>query len=287
MPRSRRTTEPRDVPPALSGLSVPAITSLIPLVARAQARTQFPELGFADEMAEQMVRELGIPLDMFGSNPEWLRGSVLRAKWFDDRCRAILRDTPNGMVIALGAELDTRCQRLGLGAIDWVDVDLPAVTALKRRFAAPSGTCRLIACDVTGPAWLGQTGWQPDTPLVLTAEGLLMYLAPRDVRTLFRRIADRFSGGTARVSLLFDYASPPLVLNSWMHPALMHTKARFRSGLAGAAAIRAFDQRYEILEDYDISPDCGFATAWISAMYRMMTLGLPFYGLAHAGLRGR
>jgi O-methyltransferase involved in polyketide biosynthesis len=124
-------------------------------------------------------------------------------------------------------------------------------------------------------------------PLCLIAEGLLMYLAPSDVRTLFRDIAARFSGGEAPVSFLFDYASPFLVLNSRFHPALMDTDARFHWGLGRAEAIRLIDPRYDVVEDYDISRDCGYPTAMVSLMHQLMTMGRPLYGLAHVRLDGR
>ena len=270
--------------PELS-LSVLEKTALIPLVARAQARTLFPELGFVDEQAEYMVEALGIPLDSFGLDVAWLRGTILRAKWFDDRCRQFFKANPNGLGVALGAGLDTRFQRLNEGAIRWVDLDLPEVTDLKCRFVKVTENYRVLACDVTDPAWIDQIGWRAGLPLILTAEGLLMYLAPQDVRNLFREVAMHFSSGKAPFSFLFDYASPLLVLNSRFHPALMHTEARFRWGLAGAEAIRLFDPRYNIIEDYDISQDCGYPTFFVSALHQFMTMGQPFYGLAHVQLQ--
>jgi len=269
---------------SLSELSVPARTALIPLVARAQARTLFPELGFVDEQAENIVDALGLPPDSFGMDFAWLRGTILRAKWFDDRCRQFFKANPRGLGVALGAGLDTRFQRLNEGTIRWVDLDLPEVIALKSHFVKATKHYRVLACDVTDPAWIDQISWRAGMPLILAAEGLLMYLAPPDVRSLFREIAARFSCGEAPVSLLFDYASPLLVLNSWLHPALIHTDARFHWGLAGADAIRLLDPRYEVMEDYDISQDCGYPTFFVSLLHQLMTMGRPFYGLAHVQL---
>lgn len=269
---------------SLSELSVPARTALIPLVARAQARTLFPELDFVDEQAENIVEALGIPLDSFGMDLAWLRGTILRAKWFDDRCRQFFKANPSGLGVALGAGLDTRFQRLNEGMIRWVDLDLPEVIALKCRFVTATKHYRVLACDVTDPAWIDQIGWRVGMPLILAAEGLLMYLAPPDVRNLLREIAARFSCGEAPVSFLFDYASPLLVLNSGLHPALIHTDARFHWGLAGADAIRLIDPRYEVIEDYDISQDCGYPTSFVSLLHQLMTMGRPFYGLAHVQL---
>jgi O-methyltransferase involved in polyketide biosynthesis len=269
---------------SISELSVPARTTLIPLVARAQARTLFPELGFVDEQAENMVEALGIPLDSFGMDLSWLRGTILRAKWFDDRCRQFFKANSRGMGVALGSGLDTRFQRLNEGTIRWVDLDLPEVTDLKCHFVKTTKHYHVLACDVTDPAWIDQISWRAGMPLIIVAEALLMYLDPRDARSLFREIAARFSCGGAPVSFLFDYASPLLVLNSRLHPALIHTDARFHCGLAGADAIRLLDPRYEVIEDYDISQDCGYPTFFVSFLHRLMTMGRPFYGLAHVQL---
>ncbi len=269
----------------LTELSIPAATSLLPLVARARARTQFPGLGFVDENAEHMVEVLRIPPDLFGNDPTWLKSSILRAKWFDDRCREFLKSNPRALGISLGAGLDNRFQRLNEGDHRWVDVDLPEVTNLKSCFVNVSDNYQLLACDVTDPVWMDQIGWQPGTALILNAEGLLMYLDQDDVGRLFRTIAENFSRGGAATSFLFDYVSPFLAANSWVHPALAHTNASFRSGLVNARAIRSFDPRFEILEDYNVLQDSGYAALSFSIFHRTMTLGQPPCGLAHARLR--
>jgi O-methyltransferase involved in polyketide biosynthesis len=178
---------------SLSDLSVAATTALIPLVAHARARTLFPEMGFADEQAERMVEALGVPLDLFGTNLGWLRATILRARWFDDRCREFFTANPGGLGVSLGAGLDTRFQRLNKDTIRWVDLDLPEVIALKRRFVKATRHYRLLACDITDPAWAEQIGWRAGMPLCLIAEGLLMYLAPSDVRTGLSAILRMFA----------------------------------------------------------------------------------------------
>lgn len=270
-----------------SDMSAPAATALIPLVARAQARALFPELGFVDAEAERMVDALDLPLDSFGHDPGWLRGSVLRAKWFDNRCRRFFAANPRGLGIALGSGLNTRFLRLDLPDIDWIDIDLPEVIALKQRFVKTTNRYRMLDADVTDLSWIERIGWRPGTPVMLTAEGLLMYLAPAHVRALFRGIAAHFSAGGAAAEMLFDYASPLMVLNSALHPALRHTTARFRWALGEAGAVRDYDARYRVVEDYDIACDCGPPTALIALMHRMATLGRPFYGLAHLRLDKR
>jgi O-methyltransferase involved in polyketide biosynthesis len=273
------------LPAVLSGLSSLERTALIPLVARARARALFPELGFVDEQAENLVEALGVRLDSFGSDRSWLRGTVVRTKWIDDRCREFFENNPDGLGVALGAGLDTRYQRLNESSIHWVDLDLPEVTALKCLFVEPTEHYRIVAGDVTTSAWFEQIGWRTGMPIMIIAEGLLMYLAPHQVRRLFMQIEAYFSNGDAPVSVLFDYASPLLVINSRFHPALMHTDTRFRWGLAGAKALSQLNPSFEVVEDYDVSQDCGFPTSVISMFHQLFTLGQPFYGLAHVQLR--
>ncbi len=282
--RRRRPAVPADRPFSLDAFSVRAGTAFIPLVARARARVQFPELDFADEAAEDIAAALGVPADLFGTDPGWMRGIVCRARWFDARCRDFFAAHPDGLGIALGAGFDTRFRRLAGAARRWVDLDLPEVIAVKRQFVAPTGRYRMLDCDVTDLAWIDRTGWRPGTPAVLTAEGILMYLAPAEVRELFRGIAARFGEGGAPVAVLFDYASPVAAFNSWLHPALQHTEARFRSGLSGAEALRRIDMRFRVVEDRDVARECGPAAAVAAAMHELMTLGGHLHGLAHVEL---
>lgn len=282
--RRRRPAAPAGRPFSLADYSVPAGTAFIPLIARARARTLFPELGFADREAEDIAAALGVPADLFGTDPGWMRGIVCRAQWFDARCRDFFAAHPDGLGIALGAGFDTRFRRLAGAARRWADLDLPEIIAVKRRFVAPTGRYRLLDGDVTDPAWIARTGWRPGTPVVLTAEGILMYLAPDDVRRLFAGIAARFSEGGAPAWVLFDYASPVAAFNSWLHPALQHSEARFRWGLARAGAIRRIDPRYQVVEDRDVARQCGPAAAVAAAMHELMTMGCFLHGLAHLEL---
>ncbi|UCH75460.1 MAG: class I SAM-dependent methyltransferase [Rhodospirillales bacterium] len=271
-------------PFSLSDYSTGASTAFIPLLARAQARALFPELEFADPDAERIVKRLGLPADLFGTDPGWMRGIVCRAGWFDVCARRFLRAHPDGLGISLGAGFDTRLRRIGVRAQRWVDIDLPEVIAVKRRLVRATPRYRLLGCDIANHAWMGRVGWQPGTPLLLTAEGVLMYLAPDAVRRLFRGIADWFGRGGAPVAVLFDYAAQAAALHSWLHPALEYTSARFQWGLPAAEAIRRIDRRYRVVEDRDIARECGPAAAVAASLHELMTMGRFLHGLAHVEL---
>lgn len=267
--------------------STAAETALIPLVARAQARVLFPDLGFVDNEAERVVATLGVRLDRFGAERTWQRGVVTRSIWFDDRCRRFLAANPEALVLELGAGLSMRYRRLKPARARWIDIDLPEMIAVKRGLVRQTRRYRLLPADITDGGWLDAIDWRPGTPVLVLAEGLLMYLAPGAVATLFRAMATHFRPGPGPVACLFDYVSPLLVANCGLHPALRYARARFRWGIAGADAVTGFDRRYAVVEDRDGTRDCGLAPAYVSLLYQMLTWGRFPYGFAQVRLRKR
>jgi hypothetical protein len=76
-----------------------------------------------------------------------------------------------------------------------------------------------------------------------------------------------------------------LVANSALHPALRHMDVRFEWGIYGASDVILYDRRYQVVEDRDVTADCGLPAAYMSMVYQMMTFGRFPYGLAHLRLR--
>ena len=103
----------------------------------------------------------------------------------------------------LGCGLDTRAFRINPPpTVLWFDLDQPGVIELRRKLYDETDAYRMIGSSVTDPGWLEPipTG----RPTLVVAEGLLMYLAEREVRELLGRLTDRFDSG----ELLFDTLSP-------------------------------------------------------------------------------
>lgn len=123
----------------------------------------------------------------FGQSMGW--SIVVRTAVID---ALILRCIARGArtVLNLGAGLDTRAFRLGLPpGLRWLDVDLPAVIAYRRaclgkavaacRHAHVEADLRLAHERQRVISDAGSTG-----PLLVITEGLLVYLAPDEVREL-------------------------------------------------------------------------------------------------------
>lgn len=118
----------------------------------------------------------------------------LRALHFDGWTRAFLAAHPESTVLHLGCGLDTRVYRVDPEPkVRWIDVDVPDVIALREQlYPARDGYC-LIASSVTDLAWLDPI--PRDTPVLVVAEGLMMYLPEKDGTALLRRITEQFPSG--------------------------------------------------------------------------------------------
>jgi O-methyltransferase involved in polyketide biosynthesis len=182
-------------PVALSG--VPE-TMLWTLYHRAlEARRADPVL--TDPMAVDLVESIDYPFEQrFGAHAGVAQGQALRARRFDNEVRRFLAAHPDGTVVALGEGLETQFWRVDNGRVQWLSVDLPESVELRSRLLPSSPRLRTIAGSVLDKAWLDEV--DPTRGVLLTAQGLLMYLRPGEVRRLIAGSAQRFPGG----ALLFD-----------------------------------------------------------------------------------
>lgn len=154
----------------------------------------------ADPMAERVVERLGFPLEsVLGRRTAMIaRSFAERARVFDREIAAYLERHPDATVVALGEGLETQSWRVDNGRLSWLTVDLPEVVELRARVLPPDGRRRAVACSALDPRWTDHV--PADRPVLIVAQGLLMYLRPAEVTGLIASCAERFPGG----SLLFD-----------------------------------------------------------------------------------
>lgn len=154
-----------------------------------------------DPRAPELVERIDYPFaDRFGSvGGMWSQWQALRALTFDRHIRRFLAAHPDGTVVALGEGLETTFWRVDNGSAHWITVDLPEAVDVRQTLLPPeSDRQRLIPSSVTEQGWLDQIAAKGR--VLLTAQGLLMYLKPVDVHRLLAACAARFPGG----AMLFD-----------------------------------------------------------------------------------
>ena len=183
---------------------------------------------------------------------------TMRAKQLDDWSTDFLRRYPNAVVLHLGCGMDTRAFRLHPPeTVQWFDIDQPNVIALRRKLYDDRGGYRMIGSSVTDGGWLDEI--PTDHPMLMVAEGLVMYLIEREVRTLLQRLTDRFGGG----ELIFDTVSP---IGPQLSKVL--TKGITKWGIRDAREIERWNPRLRLVERsavgalYDRIPSAPVRLLW-------------------------
>lgn len=131
---------------------------------------------------------------------------ALRAHGLDRWATDFLARHADAVVLHLGCGLDSRPFRISVPpTVDWYDLDVPEVIDFRRKLFSDREHYRMIGSSVTETGWLERipTG----RPVLVIAEGLLMFLAEQQVRDLVARLTARFTNG----ELLFDGLLPWIV----------------------------------------------------------------------------
>jgi methyltransferase (TIGR00027 family) len=200
-------------------------TLLIPLWARAE-ETRRPDPIFLDAWAEKLVREMDYDFSRF--DKAWMSqtGVAIRTLILDRAVGSFLKEYPEAVVINLGAGLDTRFLRLDNGGLHWFEVDLPEPIRVRRSFFKESCRYRMIEGSIFEHSWINDVRVE-DRPVLIIAEGLLMYFEKTEVRDLLVHLMSTFPGA----EMLLEMMTPSLVKRSRHHDAVSKTDAAHKGGV--------------------------------------------------------
>lgn len=173
-----------------------------------------------------------------------------RAKKLDAATRTFLAEQPDGVVLHLGCGLDSRFWRVDNGQVEWYDLDMPPVIELRRQFFPEPARYHAIASSVTDLAWVDAVALR-DRPVLVVAEGLLMYIAEADVKRLFLRLLEAFPG----CRLIADVFSKMTARAATKHPSLKQTGARLGWGLDDPREVETWAPGIQLLEEWYFTQD--------------------------------
>lgn len=230
---------------ALAGV---AQTSLITVHARA-IETRRADALLEDEKAVQLVERL--PADFAFVNTLRLDDGdmvtlVLRNREFDEHARRFMRNHSAATVVHIGCGLDARFDRVDDGQVEWYDLDLPEIMALRERFVdGEDSRHHTLPCSVFDERWLDSV---PDCrrPTLFMAEGVFMYFARDQVESLVLRLLRRFPGS----ELVFDTLSPLMVRLSNLRMRFAGVGARYHWGLARGEDLQGWAPGIRLLDEW-------------------------------------
>jgi O-methyltransferase involved in polyketide biosynthesis len=172
-------------------------------------------------MAIQLADSIDFDFAKFGFARR--QDMAVRALAFDRHARRYLAHHPKATVVALAEGLQTSFYRLNAADVgdqfQWLTVDLPPMIALRRELLPPSDRVQMCAQSALEFSWMDQV--DTEHGVLITAEGLLMYLQPDDAVGLIAECAKRFPGG----QMMFDL--PPACFAAWARRG-MRTSLRYK-----------------------------------------------------------
>ncbi|VEP17544.1 Tetracenomycin C synthesis protein homolog [Hyella patelloides LEGE 07179] len=216
-------------------------TLLITLWARAEEFKRSDSI-ISDRHSAEIISAIDYDFTRLNPSNSTQVSCCLRGWLMDNWVKDYLERYPFGVVVELGAGLDTRFERLDNGTVRWFDLDLPDTIALRQQFFTETERRKFITasaldtdwCDLVKEVASGQ-------PCLFITEGVLMYLAEEQVKQLFANLLQHFSGS----QLAFDSMSPFLTKRE---APLKNMSARFNWGIADIKEIEAWNSSYKLLE---------------------------------------
>ncbi|GAA1594031.1 class I SAM-dependent methyltransferase [Kribbella hippodromi] len=179
-------------------IEVPALTpveesSYLTLCGRA-LDSRSPRSILRDTLADEVAVKVGQDPAKFPMAASSMRDVALRAKKLDGVVREFVAAHPDAVVLDLGVGLDNRAFRVDTpSTVDWYEVDLPGVAAVRRQVVPARPNVHTIAADLADEHWIDQV--PSDRPAVVVADGLVAFLGQDDLVGLLNRLISHFPGG--------------------------------------------------------------------------------------------
>ena len=216
-------------------------TLLIPLYCKAQKENPI----FFDEKAQEILQRIDYDFAQLNIPQKTCLTLCLRARQMDDYTREFLANDPKSTVVHLGCGLDSRYSRVGNDEVEWYDLDMPEVIELRRKFYEETDKYHLLAFSATDLRWIdiiSSTG----QPVLVIAEGLLMYLTEEEVKALILNLKETIPG----CSLIFDAYSTMTAKRVKEHPSLKKTGARVHWGVDDPRTIEEWEDNIHLQEEW-------------------------------------
>lgn len=175
----------------MSKLSGIPETMLITLWAKAEeAKKEAPI--FVDKKSLELINMIDYDFSKFKKS--WLSqlGVAIRTKLIDDAVSDFISRKSEGVIINIGAGLDTRFERLNCkGLRYWYDIDLTESIAIRRRFFNESNRNKFIDKSIFDLSWIAEIEAN-DSPVMIIAEGVLMYFDKDRVKFILEALGENF-----------------------------------------------------------------------------------------------
>ena len=116
---------------------------------------------------------------------------AVRSMLFDKELIQFIKENPEGIIINLGEGLETQRFRIESTKNIWYSIDVFESIEIREQFIKPDEFHKHLPLSAFNKKWIFQI--PKDKPVMITAQGLLMYFEEEKVKWLINTIAARFS----------------------------------------------------------------------------------------------
>ncbi len=117
---------------------------------------------------------------------------IRRVKAFDNAVKFFISGNPNCTVVNLACGFDTRFFRIENTKCNYIEIDLPAVTKLKKEILKDHLGYEMIGSSVLDSSWIDQVTIDGNKGFLLLAEGLFDWIPQQDAERLLKEMGERF-----------------------------------------------------------------------------------------------
>jgi O-methyltransferase involved in polyketide biosynthesis len=224
-------------------------TSLLPLWSRAKVSREYSS-WFNDTKAIELIEKIDYDFSIlkknFSQNQFMALFMVARAKEFDDKIRAFITEHPRASVINLGAGLDTTFYRVDNGLVQWYDLDLPDIMAIRKQLLPTTDRIKYISKSIFDSSWCNDIK-DVENGVFIVACGVLAYFEDSQIKRLFSMLADNFPDS----EVVFD-ASTKLgnIFSNWGLRRTGMKQAITRWALKDASKLTKWDKRIQVIDQF-------------------------------------
>jgi len=176
---------------------------------------------------------------------------ALRARQYDYFTKRFIEIFPDAAVVNIGCGMDNRFKRIDNGQIQFYDLDLPEIIALKEKIIPPAKRYKQIARSVFEFDWLNEI---ERDHVFLLAEGVFMYCEPVDVKNLFHQLHKKFTNP----EIVFEVFNSKW-LSGWRGKTMavkmkkqlkLGEETVFKFGIADSNEIENWNHNYRYIQDW-------------------------------------
>lgn len=221
-------------------------TLLIPLYVRA-CESQRPDGMIRDDLAVAIIDQIDYDYSRIRLQGHDEVGIIMRQNKFDSFVRDFLARYPQAVVVHIGCGLDTRFDRVDDGGVEWFDMDLPAVMALRSKLIhSECSRYHTLVTSVFDDGWLEEVCRFAPRPFMFLAEGVFPYFEEAQVKSLFLKLYAQFPGA----ELVCDAHTPFVLLTDNIQLALSKVSARLRWALKNGKDVESWAEGIRLLDEW-------------------------------------